>query len=325
MRPVLDHRTMDIPDDGALFRYDAIHRGITDNELRTDARRGDLTSVNRGLYVPTSALACLSVRDRHLLDVRATLQRSSSEVVVSHQSAALVHGFEMWSPDLRVVHVGSSRARSGQKTTRRHLHADGLTDEDITVVDGMRVTTPARTIADLARVLSFEKAVCVGDSGLRRSSVSTQDVTDALGRSSTRGRTAARRAVEFMNPLAETVGESRSRVYIHRHGLPIPELQVALLDPHGRFLGRPDCLWEDEGVIGEFDGMVKYSKYLRNGETPGDAVEREKRREDELRSYGWMVVRWTWADLATPRAAIRIARAIETARTMPRPTTVRAA
>ncbi|MGU3434919.1 hypothetical protein ACNHUS_18120 [Actinomycetes bacterium M1A6_2h] len=314
---------MDIPNDGALFRRDAIARGLTDNDLRTQKRRGVIESVSRGLYLPTSALADMSRRDRHLLEVQGAVSRSSPEVVVSHQSAALLHGFEMWNPDLAIVHLSSTRARGGRKEPHRHLHADGLTPADITIVDGMRVTTAARTIADLARTESFEKAVCVGDSGLRRSLLAKQRVSDALETSSTRGRTAARRAIEFMDPRSETVGESRSRVYIHRHGLPAPELQVTLLDTYGRFLGRPDCLWEDEGVIGEFDGMVKYSKYLRPGERPGDAVAREKSREDQLRSFGWMVVRWTWADLSTRLAADRIERAMETARRMPAPTTIR--
>jgi len=46
---------------------------------------------------------------------------------------------------------------------------------------------------------------------------------------------------------------------------------------------------------------VKYQKYLRPGEDAGDAVFREKRREDAIRRVtGWRVIRLSWADLAHP-------------------------
>jgi hypothetical protein len=43
---------------------------------------------------------------------------------------------------------------------------------------------------------------------------------------------------------------------------------------------------------------VKYGKFLKPGEEPGDAVIAEKRREDALRAEGLRVVRWTWTDLS---------------------------
>jgi len=75
-------------------------------------------------------------------------------------------------------------------------------------------------------------------------------------------------------------------------------------------------------VIGEFDGRVKYSKYLRPGQSASDAVVAEKKREDALRSHGWIVVRWTWADLEHPERLVeKLKRAIELAATLPAPRT----
>ncbi|WP_324290217.1 hypothetical protein [Gordonia sp. SL306] len=54
-------------------------------------------------------------------------------------------------------------------------------------------------------------------------------------------------------------------------------------------------------LVGEFDGDVKYRKHLRPGETPFDAMKREKEREDALGRLGIMVVRWTWKDLEKGR------------------------
>ncbi|MEN2509822.1 hypothetical protein [Gordonia polyisoprenivorans] len=50
-------------------------------------------------------------------------------------------------------------------------------------------------------------------------------------------------------------------------------------------------------VVGEFDGMIKYGRLRRPGESIADAVIREKLREDEIRDTGPRVVRWTWNDL----------------------------
>ena len=51
----------------------------------------------------------------------------------------------------------------------------------------------------------------------------------------------------------------------------------------GIVVGVADMAWPEHGVLGEFDGKVKYGRLLLPGESPGDAVFREKRREDEMR------------------------------------------
>jgi hypothetical protein len=57
--------------------------------------------------------------------------------------------------------------------------------------------------------------------------------------------------------------------------------------------------------VGEFDGLVKYGRLLRPGQTPGDAVVAEKRREDRVRDEGLRVVRWTWDELETPGVVVK--------------------
>jgi len=72
-----------------------------------------------------------------------------------------------------------------------------------------------------------------------------------------------------------------------------------------------DFGWPAAGVVGEFDGRVKYSRLVGPGLTPGEVVFREKRREDALRAAGMAVVRWTWEELTNfdPIAA-RLRRAL---------------
>jgi hypothetical protein len=92
--------------------------------------------------------------------------------------------------------------------------------------------------------------------------------------------------------------------------LPQPVLQLDVHDVHGRKLGRSDYSWHGGRLLGEFDGKIKYGRLLKPGESPGDAVFKEKIREDALRDNGSRVVRWVWAELAQPHRAVeRIRRA----------------
>jgi hypothetical protein len=65
----------------------------------------------------------------------------------------------------------------------------------------------------------------------------------------------------------------------------------------GHFLGRGDFGYPAERMLGEFDGRIKYGRLLQPGQSAGDVVFEEKRREDAIRAAGWQVARWTWPDL----------------------------
>ena len=92
--------------------------------------------------------------------------------------------------------------------------------------------------------------------------------------------------------------------------MPAPELQVEVR-VGGVLLGRADFGWRDAGVLGEFDGKIKYGQLLRPGQSAADVVMAEKAREEALRDAHWTVVRWGWDDLADPRRlANRVQRAL---------------
>lgn len=105
------------------------------------------------------------------------------------------------------------------------------------------------------------------------------------------------------------------RVAMHTAGLPAPQIQVTVSSRDGRFLGRCDAGYAEMAVLIEFDGMSKYLRSQRAGEDPATVVVREKLREDLLRAAGYIVVRVTWGELASPRAlARRIRQALEIGR-----------
>jgi hypothetical protein len=227
-----------------------------------------------------------------------TLRRPA---VISHQSAAALLGLPLWGVPLDQVHVTRRPPASSQATGPLRAHVARLRDDEVTVVEGLAVTEPTRTVLDLARSLPFEVAVVVVDAALNAELVSADTVRTRLADlAGTRGSRHAARVIRFADARSESVGESRSRVALAELGLLPPTLQYPVRSTAGVFLGRADFAWEEAGVIGEFDGRVKYGRLLRPGQDPGDAVFQEKRREDAMRDAGWEVVRWTWGDLAAP-------------------------
>jgi hypothetical protein len=121
--------------------------------------------------------------------------------------------------------------------------------------------------------------------------------------------------VRMADAGGQSVGESRTRHLCYTFGLPAPLLQYEVFDDAGQLIGTTDFAWPEHRLLGEFDGKIKYGRYLRPGELPGDAVFREKRREDRLcEQLGWRMVRVVWADLyRAPETAARISRLLRLA------------
>ncbi|MFI6997946.1 hypothetical protein [Nocardia sp. NPDC050175] len=172
----------------------------------------------------------------------------------------------------------------------------------------------------MARTLPFEQAVVAGDAALRMLGVTASELALELEFANRRnGISQARRTIGFLDARSESVGESRSRVMFRRHGLPIPAQQGEVRSAAGEFLGRVDFYDQEAGVVGEFDGQVKYGRLLTSRQEPGDIVFKEKVREDAIRDTGLRVVRWTWQDLTGELAIRRWQHAIDEARRAPNP------
>ncbi|EOM76714.1 hypothetical protein DW322_07095 [Rhodococcus rhodnii] len=269
----------------------------TDNDMRRRRRTHDVHRIACGVYTPLDPDGLDPLR-RHRLAVDAMLPRLSPDAVVSHQSAAVVHGLTLWRTDLSRVHVTRERDGGGRRRAGLRVHPGDLRGRT-TRVDGIVVTTLERTVVDLARELPFEQALVAADAALSTAGARRAELERAcLEVTGCYGAPAARRVTEYASEGSESVGESRSRVVFAKFGVPLPIQQAELVTAEGRV--RVDFLWRGHGVVGEFDGKVKYGRFVRPGEDAGDAVFREKRREDAIRDLGLRVVRWTWDDLDAP-------------------------
>lgn len=291
---------------GVVRRADALAIGRTGDQIRRALRSGELAEVDRGLYVQADALPPG--------DVQAALYRlkcirvatSGAGRVLSHESAAAVLNLPVLMPERRVVHVAIDAASGGRRARTRHYHC-GLDYRDVVVVDGVQVTTPARTAVDIGACGTFAQALAAADSALR-SGVSRDELGAMLDGRRRTGAAKLRAAVRLADGRSANPGESFSRAQMLEAGLVAADLQVRYDLANGSY-AVVDFDWEGS-LVGEFDGLRKYSRDLRPGERPEDAVVREKIREDELRDLGLGVVRWTWQDLRDGTMVARVRRAL---------------
>lgn len=256
-----------------------------------------LVRVRRGAYVDRASYEATAEHDRHVLRARAVARTRPSAIFARESALALLA-----LPHGRPEHVstigdpGASGCRSGVLAARTVVD-----DDDVVVEDGIARCAPAYALAHLARVGRQADAVSALDAALRLRVATKEQVLDALGRQGPRGRRRAAWVIAFAAPLAQSVGESWSRVAIHRIGAPPPQLQVRIRTRLG--VRIPDFLWERKGrrpLGGEFDGAVKYGVIAdANGVQAVDAVVEEKRRDDALREHV-DALHWMWAEAQHP-------------------------
>jgi hypothetical protein len=301
---------------GVVMRSQALAAGYTEAEIDRRRRQKLWVPIRRGAYVERAVYAAMTREQLHVALVHAAVRSLAKPAVVSHVSAAVLRGMPSWGLDLSLVHVTRGDLHSPRIEGGVHHHAGELRNDDLEQIDGIWVTSPARTAIDTARVTAFEAAVVVTDALLHRGLVDRGTILDRL--ESMRdwpGTCNAGRVAEFADGRSESVGESRTRVAFELVGLPRPDLQRLITTPDGKIVGRSDFLFDGLWTIGEFDGRVKYGRLLKPGEAPGDVVWREKQREDRIRDLGYEVGRIIWSDLSDrPAVAERFRAAFARAR-----------
>jgi hypothetical protein len=276
--------------------------------LQRASLRGDVVRIHRGAYVSASEWMALDRHERYRRQVMAAGLASRGRPVLSHQSAAALWRIPIIGEWPSVVHALTTVSAGTRKENGFYRHAAEINDADIVEFDGVRLTSFARTLIDLARDTSFASSVAGLDWSLRSPTkgapprILIEQLQEYFGMQAwVKNRRKVHRALEFSNPGAETPGESLSRVVIHELGFPQPELQVRVEDRSG-LAGISDFGWAGFNVLGEFDGLVKYTRSMaRAGEPVEEIVVREKVREDRMRATGRGMVRWLWADAMAVR------------------------
>jgi hypothetical protein len=273
-----------------------------------EAERGRQVRVARGAYLDMAEWNAADERTRHILRIQAESASREVPFVVSHWSAAAIHGIPFLGGAPEKVHfTRDSQIRSHASGTVKY-HYLPLGDDDMVQIDGLTVTSVARTLVDLAVSDTFISSVTALDSALhidRRGKIpplTTVEEVEACfeARMPIRAHSKARKSIQFSVTEADTPLESVSRVNMYRIGCPKPLLQQRF-DDHRGLIGVSEFFWEESAKVGEADGKAKYtdSRY-RRGRSLEQVLLDEKERADRIRALGLDVSRWGWATALDP-------------------------
>ncbi|RBY92050.1 hypothetical protein DQ244_06965 [Blastococcus sp. TBT05-19] len=292
---------------GLFTAVDARRAGYGHPEIRSMCATGRWVRLRRGIYVDASDLARADAEGRrHQLDCLAVLTAlDRPTTALSHESAARLWGLPVPRPTtIPLTDPDHTRTGRGYRVTQAPLAVD-----EVAVRGPFRLTTPARTLLDLARTRPLDGAVVAMDAALLAGRVTPEQLAEAVSRAARwPGAARAARAVPLADGRAESPLETRGRLRMLGAGLPAPELQVEIRSAR-RLVGVVDAWFDDAAVAVEFDGRVKYTDPWR-GRDPAQVLWEEKRREDELRALGIDVVRITDDDLGPhwPEVEVRLRR-----------------
>jgi hypothetical protein len=205
--------------------------------------------------------------------------------VLAGRSAAALHGAKWVNDDApaQLLHR-NHRAPSGVDAW-----FDRFEDDEVQIVHGMRVTTPARTALDLACRLPVDDAVAAIDALARATKLKMADVDALLQRY--RGRRAIRRArvaLDLVDPGAESPQETRLRLLYIRAGFPRPETQIPVYDEYDQLVAVLDMGWRRIMVGADYEG--------KHHRLSSRQFNRDIRRFDAVTELGWIDVRVTVED-----------------------------
>ena len=194
-----------------------------------------------------------------------------------------------------LVELSSTKNRMARVPWITLHRVSRLDPADITTIGALRVTTPARTVADLCAVLGRDEVEPALDDALRRGLTSLPRLRWTAQRLGGRGRPGVRLLAELLcerepgwTPPASRL-ESRVRALLRQAGLPEPSAQWEIRD-RGTLLARVDFAYPEAKLAIEADGYRYHS-----GRT---AWQRDRVRRNALTSRGWRVLHVTWNDLS---------------------------
>lgn len=301
MRPRRDTSPHSSIPNGAFIHTPAIHRAASADSVgaRSDGERMD---ENLLPFIGTEALAAGAVTRRTLVSrhdmvyrnvylpkgVELTPDRravagwlwSGRNATIAGMSAAALHGSEWIDSDLPAELIRREACDVGGVV----IHRAKLRDDEICVVRGLSVTTPARTAFDIGRRDRLETAVIRVDALANATGLKPGDVESvAENHRRARGMVQLRRLMELMDGGAESPQETRSRLRLIAAGFPKPQTQIVVVDEYGEFVGRVDMGWKEWKVGVEYDGPQHW--------TDPDQHAKDIDRLADLAAQGWVIIR----------------------------------
>lgn len=271
---------------GVLSLAQAHSLGATDDQVRRRVEDGVWWRVHDGVFRIGGAPVT------YQQELLAGCLAIGPEAAASHRAAAVLHGLLSYSQ--RPLEVTTTRLRSPERDgVIAHRLAD-LRPRWVTEVDGVAVTTVARTLVDLGAVAAPRTVEAALDKALGRRLVTYRDARDAMravARKGRRGVGTIRRLLDARigEVLPAGVLEARMATLFRRTGLPEPRAEYVVTDEHAGFVAVVDFAYPERRLAIEVDGYEFHSSL--------QAVDYGNARDRLLASAGWLPAHFSWGDV----------------------------
>ncbi|HMJ03030.1 MAG TPA: DUF559 domain-containing protein [Conexibacter sp.] len=275
-----------------MARRQLVSMGVGRGAIEARLSRRILVPLHRGVYA--FGHRQLRIEGRWLAAVLA----AGPGAVLSHRDAVALHGLRPPPDSARVSVTSPARLRriDGVWLFARRV----LTSADVTVVQAIPVTSVARTLVDLAPMLTAAQLASTLGEADRRGVLDTRAVEAAAARVRTRHGQGharlgaaldahARSGVTLMrSPL-----EERFLDLVLTAGLPRPLLNAPVAGY------EVDALWQRERLVVELDGWAHHKERA--------AAARDREKTNALQVAGYVVLRFLHGDVVSRPAYVTAA------------------
>jgi very-short-patch-repair endonuclease len=270
---------------GVVTRYQLRALGVTDDVIDGMVSGGRLRRLHRAVYaVGHTALPELGAET-------AAVLTCGNGALLSHASAAALWKLRPHDPGAKVdvIVAGRKVVRPAIRTHRtRHL-----APQDVRIRHRLPVTSPARTLLDIAEIVTERELERALDEALTTRIVRRSQIAEVLGRAHGRkGAPILRALIDRAHGPTVTRSEAEERflALVRRAGLPTP-------DVNARIQGyEVDFLWRAHRVVVEVDGYRYHSSR--------SAFERDSAKGATLAAAGLTLLRVTWRQMENASHAV---------------------
>jgi hypothetical protein len=228
--------------------------------------------------------------------LRAALLHAGDRSALSHLTALYVWGAQPWSEPLHLT-IDQASKRAGAQGLVVHRRNGFRIEEHSTMVRALRVIPMPRALVDAWPLLPAPRRRPLLLDLVRDASVSTEDLRAALAeRPNVGGHRALAQAIDLAEDGCQSELEAMGVLSVFRHrSLPPSVGQFAVTV--GRRGLHLDRAWPEVKLAVELDGARFH--------TDPDARQRDLARDAALASRGWVVLRFTYADVLRDPDGVR--------------------
>lgn len=278
---------------GVVARSQLEDLGLCNRAIATRVRNGRLHRVHRGVYAVGCAPLTLHAR------FMAAVLACGDGAFLSHFCAAVLHAMGRW--DGREIELTAVRSGAIRRPGLVVHRARALHPRDVMRLDRIAVTTPARTLLDLAGVLSAKQLRRMVRQTLGDRRVTLGELADVLTRAN--GHRGARSLADLLAADATPTRSAFEDLLLDlmlEAGLDAPDVNVALSLGGRRVV--PDFRWPAKRLVVEADGAAWHDNPLARRD--------DADRQALLEAHGERVLRVTWQQATSrPRQTLSRIRA----------------